>query len=204
MMVSKFLANRQSLHKALASKRLGRKSKGFSLIELMMVLAIVALIAIFGLPFARGLIIEGAVEPTANDINKVAMKIRSNFAGHGATPYTSVNTATFANTAIGLAGALTITGSGAGATMTHSLGATGAAVTVASSSVTTDGDSFTVTLADVNKAACPGVASILNRATERMTINGTPVKEIGGTYNAGTATNACTADDTNTFVFTFR
>lgn len=203
MLFSNFLANHA---RARAARR---KSAGFTIIELMIVLAIVALIAVFGIPFARGLVIEGAIEPTANDINKVATKIRSNFAGGGATPYTALGataaaTATFANTANGVAGAITVTGTGAAATMTHALGATGATITVASSTITTAGDSFAVTLNDANKAACPGVASILNRSVESITINGTSVKAVGGTYNAGSASNACTAGDTNDYVFTFR
>ena len=113
-------------------------------------------------------------------------------------------TANFANTAAGLASSLTVTGTGATATVQHGLGATGSQVAVASSTITTAGDSFTVTFPTVNMAACPGLASQLSKAAEVITINGTSVKAAGGNYNGGAAQNLCTAGDTNAFVFTFR
>jgi prepilin-type N-terminal cleavage/methylation domain-containing protein len=190
-------------------KKTLKYSKGFTLVEVLIVLAIIGLLAVFGTPFVRGVVTEGKVEPTASDINKVVTKIRGNFAGNGTTPYTNmgagaVATAIFANTARGLAGSLTVTGVNAGATVQHDLGLTGSQVTAAQATITTAGDSFTVTLPTVNNAACPGLASQLNRGSEAISINGNVVKAVGGAYNAGAAQNFCTEGDTNTFVFTFR
>ncbi len=189
--------------------RSNKKSRGFTLIELIVVLAIGALLALLGVPFARSIIISGKVEPTANDINKTVTAIRGNFAGQGVTPYLNLGsnaaaTAVFANTSRGLASALNVTGTGATATVQHDLGETGSQVTVASATVSVAGDSFAVTLPNVNDAACPGLATQLSRAAEVITVNGTPVKALGGSYNGGTSQNACTAGDSNTFVFTFR
>jgi len=192
-------------HLACSSK----KAKGFTLVELIVVIAIGALLALFAVPYARGIIINGKVEPTANDVNKTVTSMRGNFAGQGVTPYTNLGsgaaaTAIFANTARGLSSSLTVTGSGATATVQHDLGETGAQISVASSTITTAGDSFTVSLPLVNVAACPGLAAQLSRVAEVIAINGTAVKASGGTYNGGTAQNACTDGDTNTFDFTFR
>jgi hypothetical protein len=77
-------------------------------------------------------------------------------------------------------------------------------VTVAPATIAVAGDSFTVTAPTVNEAACPGLASSLSRAAEVISVNGVAVKAVNGVYNGGTAQNACTAGDTNTFVFTFR
>lgn len=185
------------------------RQRGFTLVELLVVLAIVALLAVYSIPAMRGVIIGGKVEPAGSDINKVTTKMRTNFSGQGPTPYTNLGaaaaaTANFANTARGLAATLTIAGSGGTATAQHDLGATGAQITVASSAITTAGDSFTVTVPTVNEAACPGLAAQLARSAEVITVNGTAVKPAGGTYNGGTAQNLCTAGDTNAFVFTFR
>lgn len=186
-----------------------KKSKGFTMLELIVVLAVVAVLALVSMPYFRGMMVSGKVEPTANDLNKVATKIRGNFTGQGTTPYTALGTgaaatANFSNVARGVASALTITGNGATATTQHELGATGSQVTVAAGTITTAGDSFTVTLPTVNDAACPGLAAQLARGAEVITINGTSVKAAGGQYNGGTAQNLCTPNDTNTFVFTFR
>lgn len=183
--------------------------KGFTLVELIVVIAIGALLALFAVPYARGVIINGKVEPTANDINKTVTSIRGNFAGQGVTPYNNLGvgaaaTAIFANTARGLSSALTVSGSGATATVQHDLGETGAQITVASATITSAGDSFAVTLPSVNNAACPGLAAQLSRVAEVITINGAAAKAVGSTYNGGIAQNACTDADTNTFVFTFR
>lgn len=196
----------------LASRHNGRgakRAKGFTLVELLIVLAIIALLAIYGVPFVRGIIIGGKVQPTADDINKTVTSMRGNFAGQGTTPYTNLGaaanaTAVFSNTAKGLASALTITGTGATATTQHDLGATDSQIAVASSMITTAGDSFTVELPTVNNAACPQLASQLSRAAEAITINGTSVKDVGAVYNGGAAQNVCTDGDTNDFIFTFR
>lgn len=190
--------------------RFAKKSAGFTLVELIIVIAIGALLAIFGLPAMRGMLISGKVEPTASDINRAVASLRGNFTGQGVTPYTNLGTgaaatATFANTARGRASALNVsTAAGAGATIQHDLGATGSEIAVASSTITTAGDSFTVTLPTVNEAACPGLAAQLSKSAELITINGTVAKAVGANYNGGTAQNACSAGDTNTFVFTFR
>jgi len=44
--------------------------------------------------------------------------------------------------------------------------------------------------------------SIMQKASLTMSVNGTSVLSLGGTYNAAAATAACTSGDTNTFVFT--
>jgi type IV pilus assembly protein PilA len=178
--------------------------KGFTIVELLIVLGIIAVLAVVATPFARDIIISGKTEPTATDVSKLASAIRANFSGQGATPYTGVTTAVLANTGRGLVSAMTVTGAGATATLQHDIGATSSQVTAASGTITTAGDSFTVTFPTVNAAACPGLASQLSRVAEVITINATAVKAAGAVYNGATAQNACTAGDTNAFVFTFR
>ncbi|MEJ8837674.1 type 4 pilus major pilin [Ramlibacter sp. AN1133] len=185
-------------------RRNGKKQRGFTMVELIVVLGIIALLAIFGMPFARALIIDGKVPDVAQDINKTATKVRNSYAGGGATPYSSINTAGFANLSRGLAGSITVTGTGAAATMSHDIGQTGSTITVASNTITTAGDSFAVTMNTVNEAACPSLAAQLGKAAEQISINGTVVKAVNGTFNSATASTACTTGDGNTYVFVFR
>jgi type IV pilus assembly protein PilA len=182
-----------------------RAQRGFTMIELVVVISVIALLAILAIPFARSMIIDGKVPTTANDITRTAAKLRSNFANQGTTPYTSITTAGFANTARGLASSLTVSGTGTAATVTHDLGSTGSTISVASATITTAGDAFSVTLPNVNEAACPSLAAQLSKSAEVITINGTSVKAAGNTtFNGATAGGACTSGDANTFVFTFR
>lgn len=185
------------------------KQGGFTIVELIISIAVIALLSILAIPFARGIIIDGKVAPTGADLTKVANKIRANMAGQGIAPYVNLGaaaaaTAVFSNTARGLASALTVTGAGAAATTQHDIGLANSQVTVAQGNLGTAGDSFVVTLPTVNSAACPGLASQVNRSTEVITINGVVVKANGGQYNGATAQNACTDGDTNAFVFTYR
>lgn len=183
---------------------------GFTLIELMFVIAIIGILAAFATPFVRELLVEGRIEPTSKDVINITNTMRASAAASGsATPYTNLGaaaaaTAAFANTGRGKATNLTIVGAGGASTVQHQLGATNSQVTVASVANPIAGDSFTVTLPTVNKAACPGLATALNRVAEAITINGVAVKAIGGAYNGAAGENACTAGDTNAYVFTFR
>jgi type IV pilus assembly protein PilA len=185
------------------------EQQGFTIVELLVTIAIIALLSLAAVPFARDIIVSGKVEPTASDINKVTTRLRGNFAGQGSTPYMNLGTgasatAVFANTARSLASSLVVTGAQGSATVQHEIGETGAQITVTQGQVTAFGDAFVVTLPRVNAAACPALAAQLSRAAERITINSTEVKPIGGFLNGGTAQNACTPGDTNTFAFLFR
>ena len=133
------------------------------------------------------------------------MRMRVNAEGTGPTPYASINTAALANTLRDRTTVMTVAGTGATATVSHGLGATGAAITVAPATITTAGDSYTMTLI-ANKAACPSFAALLRNVSQIITINGTAVHSIPGgiAFNGQTAENLCTAGDTNTFVFTVR
>ena len=180
------------------------RNSGFTMIELVVVISIIALLAIIAIPFARSMIVDGKVPTTATDITKTAAKLRANFANQGTTPYSSITTAGFANAARGRVSSMTVSGTGTTSTISHDIGTTGSAITAASATITTAGDSFSVTLPTVNEAACPSLAAQLSKSAEVITINGTTVKAAGAAYAGATAGGACTSGDANTFVFTFR
>lgn len=187
-----------------AQQSTARKQRGYVAMEYIAVAVVISVIAIFAIPRINSWIISGKVGPTANDMVQAVLRIRANAEGSGATPYTSMNTAAIANTLRERSSALTVAGTTTTATMTHAIGATSAAVTAAPATLTSLGDSFAVTFADVNKGACPELATRLQNVSEAITINGTPVKAAATAYNGQTAENACTGGNTNTFVFTMR
>ena len=187
---------------------MNKKQKGFSIIELITVVAITAILGMLAVPAINSYIISGKVEPTANDLRLGIAGMRKNFSD-GSAPYSSLGTgaaatAVFANQIRGAATTLSITGSGSSSTIQHGLGATGSQVTIASTTLATAGDAYNITLPTTNNAACPDMAAQMARSAEVITINGTSVKAVGGTYNGATAANLCTEGDTNTFVFTMR
>ncbi len=186
-----------------ASQR--RKQHGFSFIELLAVILVGTILGLLAMPRINAFIISGKVEPSGKDVAQAVLRIRANAEGSGVTPYTSVTTSTLANTLRDRSTALTVSAAvGSTATTTHGLGESGATLTAAPGELTTAGDSFIVTFNQVNKGACPDLATQLQNLSERITINSNTVKANGGAYNGATAENACTAGNTNTFAFTFR
>lgn len=179
--------------------RIRKAQAGFTFVELIIVVAIIAVIAIAGIPIASSMIVKGKVEPTAMDISKTAAAVRGNFASTGPNPYSAISSGIVAQTAKGIVTSLSVNGTST-FTLTHDLGTTGGTVSAASAG---GGSSFTITVPTVNDAACPGLASVLSRSADVITVNGTSAKASGGTYNAATAQGACTSGDTNSFVFTF-
>lgn len=180
--------------------------RGFTLIELTIVLILIAILAYLSMPKIRAYMIEGRVESHSKALAEAVMRIRANTEGAGPTPYSSVSTATMANTLRDRSTAMTVNGSGTAATVSHSLGATGALVSVATATITTSGDSFAVTFPSVHNGACPSFSTQIQNTAEIISINGTVVKSIPGAiaYNGQAAQDACTGGDTNAFVFTFR
>ena len=185
---------------------LRRHQGGFTLIELVVVGLVIAVVALLSMPRINGFIIDRKVQPTATDLSEAVMRLRVNAEGAGPTPYASITTAALANTLRDRTTVLTVAGTGAAATLTHGLGATGATVVVAPATITSSGDSWTATLNNVNVAACPGLATALQNTSEIIRINNVVVKSVlaNTVYNGQSAQNLCTDRDTNTFVFTFR
>lgn len=185
-----------------------RLNKGFTFIELLIVLAVVAILAVIGIPSIQSTIISGKVEPTANDLRIGIASMRKNF-NTGSAPYATLgsgatSTAVFANMIRGPGSTLTVAGTGNASTVQHTIGAAGAQVTVASDTLASAGDSFSITVPNANVAACPDLSAMMSRTSDRITLNGTVVKAINGNYDSSAAANACTSGDTNTFVFTVR
>ncbi|MDX3907350.1 MAG: type 4 pilus major pilin [Pigmentiphaga sp.] len=187
--------------------RPGRQN-GFTLVEVAIVAAIVLIAAIVGIPAINGYIIENKVPTVAQELQRFIARTKVTGQGLGNTPYAGIGIAQLAN-ALRSSSVITVAGTGLAATVRHGLGATDGRISLAADTITSAGDAFGLTLDKVNEAACPSLAAVMQRVSERIVINGVTVKQPGtggaaGVYNAVGADGACTSGDTNAFSFTAR
>lgn len=179
------------------------RQRGFTLIELTVVGAIIMILSIVVVPNINGYLVENKVPRVGEEVQRFIARAKVSVQGLGSAPYSSVTTAQIANAVRG-SSVFQVTGSGASATVTHDIGASGAAVTLTPSTLTSTGDAMQIQFAGVNRAACPGLAIVMQKVTEVIRLNGTEVKAVGGNYQPTLAENACTDGDTNQFQFIAR
>lgn len=190
---------------------------GFSLMEVSIVTAIVLLIAIVGIPAIGAYVIENKVPKVGEELQRFIASMKINAQGGGVTPYTGLDTGALAN-ALRDSTVLAVQGSGASASVAHGLGGsgTGGSGVVQVQPTAVDGagvgSAFTVTLTSVSHAACPSLASVLQRMSEIISIAGSSGAKVvkdaiarpGVPYRAAQAQTQCSQGDVNTFVFTAR
>jgi hypothetical protein len=187
------------------------------LIEISIVTTLMMLIAIIGIPAIQGYVVENKVPRVAEEMQRFVARMKANTNGFGATPYLGIDSGALAN-ALRSSSVVSVTGFGARASIAHGLGGTGhsgrGVIFVEPQAVpgASSGSAFSLTLNDVNQAACPALASILQRLAEVVTIAGASgpimvknaLTEPIMPYNPMLADAQCVSGDRNTFVFTIR
>ncbi len=175
------------------------------------------LIAIIGIPAIQGYVIENKVPRVAEEMQRFVARTKANTNGFGASPYLGLDSGALAN-ALRTSSVVSVTGFGPRASVAHGLGGTGhsgrGVISVEPQAVAggSSGSAFSLTLNDVNQAACPALASILQRLAEVVTIAGASgpmmvkntLTEPNMPYNPVLADAQCVSGDRNTFVFTIR
>lgn len=194
--------------------RAGRQ-RGFSLMEVSIVTAIVLLIAIVGIPAIGAYVVENKVPKVGEELQRFIASMKTNAQGGGVTPYAGLDTGAMAN-ALRESSVLAIDGSGGAARIAHGLGGSGVGgngvveVAAASFGSAGQGSAFSIKLTNVSQAACPSLASVLQRMSETISIGGGGgglrlVKDAFATpsvpYRAALAQAQCSPGDVNTFVF---
>ena len=185
---------------------------GFTLIEVTLVALVITVITVLAVPRVRSLIIENRVNSVARELLSAVGTIRGSREGLGTTAYAGIAVAELG--AVLRSSSYSVTGSPATA-VTHAIGAGGAAsVTISQATLPSGsaGDSFSVTLARVDRSACTKLALIASTDAEIITI--TPVgggsatstvKAFNGSFNPTLAQSACDAsDDGSAVTITFR
>jgi len=197
--------------------RLSTRQRGFSLMEVSIVTAIVLLIAIVGIPAIGAYVIENKVPKVGEELQRFIASMKINAQGGGVTPYVGLDTGAMAN-ALRDSSVMSVQGSGASTRVVHGLGGSGTGrngvveVVAAAAGGAGLGSAFTVTLTNVSHAACPALASVLQRVSDTITIGGSEgakvVKDLHSIpilpYRAVQAQAHCGQGDVNTFVFTAR
>lgn len=174
------------------------RQRGFSLIEVSIVTAIILLVAVIGIPAIGGYVIENKVPKVGEELTRFILQARVNASAGEIPQYSALSTASLANMMMDST-VLTVAADGS---IRHGLGGQGG-VEVAS---VDGGAGFVVRLSAVNHAACPSIASVLQRVADTITVGqdegqAQVVKDATTTYSALAAKSACARGDVNQFAF---
>ncbi|MFA7668771.1 MAG: type 4 pilus major pilin [Burkholderiaceae bacterium] len=175
---------------------------GFSLVEVSIVMAIVLLLAIIAIPSVSAYVIESKVPKVGEELARFVLHTRVNAANGDPTPYSGISTSNLANMVRG-SSIFSVSGSDASPTVLHGLGSDGQ-ISVSEAAA---GTAFTITLSNVNHAACPAISSVMQRVSDEITLipqggAAAVIKNDTTRYSALEAEARCAQGDANTFSFT--
>ncbi|UHL65123.1 prepilin-type N-terminal cleavage/methylation domain-containing protein [Paralcaligenes sp. KSB-10] len=178
------------------------RQQGFSLIEVSIVTAIVLLLAIIGIPAIGSYVVENKVPKVGEELARFILQTKVNVPNGSSAPYAEIDTPNFANL-VRESSIFSVSGADATIKVLHGLGTDGE-VTVGPAAA---GAAFAITLSRVNNAACPAIASVMQRVSDSITVapdgqSAATVKDDATAYSALTAESKCARGDVNTFVFT--
>ena len=185
-----------------ASPRRRQAQAGFSLVEVSIVMAIVLLLSIIAIPTIRTYVIESKVPKVGEELARFILHTKINASGGSAAPYDGISTGNLAGM-LRDSGIFSVSGSEASPTVHHGLGVDGE-VSVAQADA---GASFSITLSKVHHAACPSIASVLQRLSDSIVLtpeggSAAVIKDADTNYSALEAESRCAQGDRNMFVFT--
>lgn len=207
----------QRLASPSSANRARQQQGGFSLVEVSIVTALMVILAIVGVPALQDYVIENKVPKVASDLQRFAARMKIAGISASEAPFANIDKRVLVN---GLRGssAITVRGEGSTAVVAHGLGGQGIAgngeVLVKATAVPGQpaGSAFSLTLDHVNHAACPILATTLQRMASQVTIGGKAGEVVVKndfnsppmTYQPVLADAQCQRGDNNRFVFVFQ
>lgn len=179
-----------------------KRQRGFTIVELMIVIGIISLLAIAMMPVFKNIMVSINITPVAKDLTQFAMDtMRSAAQSEDGDPYTNLSQTLLANALE--RSHLSVRN---GSVVRHGLGGGDAGIVTLGNS----GTQFTLTASKMSSAACPDFITQMQVNAVKATLNGTTVKALDDSNNTTTAYSvtktqaACSKGDTNEAVFTFR
>lgn len=178
------------------TKQNNKQQHGLSLIEVSVVSAIVLLLAIIGIPAINGFVIENRVPKVGEGLARFIVSHTVNSPTFEKNPYSLVNNQYFIDQ-IDDTGVFNIDNQGGSTRILHGLGKNGEINLAAEQS----GSLLKITFDNVHHAACPGLASVLQRIASSIKVESVAVKDDGTIYSAIHTRQQCKKGDVNTFEF---
>ncbi len=183
-----------------------RAARGFSLVEVSIVTAIILIISIIGIPAINSYVVENKVPEVAGELQRYVARTKANAQGTS-NPYTDIDTENLAR-ALRTSSVVSVDAA-TFARVAHGLGGNGTTSGLIAVAPAESGAAFTLTLDAVNDAACPALASLMQRMSERIEVTGASnevVKDAMAAtplvYSPIATQAACRGGDANTFAFT--
>lgn len=178
-----------------------RSQRGFSLIEVSIVTAIVLLLAIIAIPAVGSYVVENKVPKVGEELARFVLQTQINAQPGAATPYTDISTSHLVNM-VHDSSLFSVQGTGGTTSVLHGLGRNGTVEVSAADA----GASFNITLNNVSHSACPSLASVMQRLAHTIVISSSSgssgtVKSAETDYSALAAESHCVKGDVNSFVF---
>lgn len=171
--------------------------QGLSLIEVSIVSAIVLLLAIIGIPAINGFVIESRVPKVGEGVARFIVSHSVNAPIFDDKPYALIDNQFFISQ-IDESGVFNVDANESGARILHGLGKNGLLTLEAED----NGTQLKITFNQVHHAACPGLASVLQRIASSIKVEDVLVKDGTTTYSAIHTSQQCKKGDVNTFEFT--
>jgi len=207
----------QSNRAQVRSNSASTRQAGFSLVEVSIVTALMVILAIVGIPALQDYVIENKVPKVGADLQRFVARMKVASIGGSEAPFANVDRRVLVNGMRG-SSAVTVRGEGSTAVVVHGLGGNGTAdsgaITVAPAAVPDQpvGSAFSLTLDHVNHAACPVLATVLQRMASQVTVDGKSGEVVVKNdfnsppmaYQPVLADAQCQRGDNNRFVFVFQ
>lgn len=182
-------------------KAVAKAQRGFTIVELMIVLGIIAVLAVIGLPMVQNIAIEGRAPEVAKAIQQSIVKLVNNRQNGG--DWSAAATPELVSVLTGNTVLKVVTGGTP--SVAHDLNKSGTTgtITFGPATISTANDGGKITLAAIDGVACPIVSNALSKVSATMKIGTTDVKTTSSAYNGGLAQTTC-VETGNTIEIQFR